>query len=221
MYVQWTQKSHRAVLNSPFHGWFFSFALQCYPTWMRGNFGLKLQNSPKLPHIHARFHCNANEQSYREKGYWVSKVIWNCFGFASLRSVIGLKYSHDRLNQSDAKPKPILTWSHAFSRAWHQLCVFASSSRWFVLLLTLVVIGPFALVLVLRHSIENCLHLANQENIEFQIHHSSVVILVLFTFWSSQKRAGPEEQLCTLARQPELARTLLWELAPPDPLPSD
>ena len=33
---------------------------------MRGNFGLKLQNSPKLPHIHARFFvkvCNA-------KGYW-------------------------------------------------------------------------------------------------------------------------------------------------------
>ena len=30
---------------------------------MRGNFGLKLQNSPKLPHIHARFHCNSSEQS--------------------------------------------------------------------------------------------------------------------------------------------------------------
>ena len=40
----------------------FSFALQCNSTWMRGNFGLKLQNSPKLPHIDARFHCNANEK---------------------------------------------------------------------------------------------------------------------------------------------------------------
>ena len=29
---------------------------------MRGNCELKLQNSPKLLHIHARFHCNANEQ---------------------------------------------------------------------------------------------------------------------------------------------------------------
>ena len=29
---------------------------------MRGNFGLKLQNSPKLPHIHARFPCHANEK---------------------------------------------------------------------------------------------------------------------------------------------------------------
>ena len=34
-------------LNSPFHV----------------NFGLRLQKSPKLSHIHARFHCNANEQS--------------------------------------------------------------------------------------------------------------------------------------------------------------
>ena len=31
----------------------FSFALQCDPTWMRGNLGLKLQNSPILPRIHA------------------------------------------------------------------------------------------------------------------------------------------------------------------------
>ena len=30
---------------------------------MRGNFGLKLENSPKLPDIHARLHCNANEKN--------------------------------------------------------------------------------------------------------------------------------------------------------------
>ena len=39
---------------------FCSFALQCNPTWMRGSFGLKLQNSLNLPHIHDRFHINAN-----------------------------------------------------------------------------------------------------------------------------------------------------------------
>ena len=33
---------------------------------MRGNFGLKLQNSPKLPHIHARLH---------EKGYSVVTIV--------------------------------------------------------------------------------------------------------------------------------------------------
>ena len=30
---------------------------------MRGNFGLKLQSSPKLPHIRARLYCNANEKN--------------------------------------------------------------------------------------------------------------------------------------------------------------
>ena len=34
--------------NSPFHGKFFSFALQCNPMCVQGNFRLKLQNSPKL-----------------------------------------------------------------------------------------------------------------------------------------------------------------------------
>ena len=29
---------------------------------MRGNFGLKIQNSPKVPRVHARFCRNANEQ---------------------------------------------------------------------------------------------------------------------------------------------------------------
>ena len=40
----------------------FLICITMYPTWLRGNFGLKLQNSSKLPRIHARFHCNANEQ---------------------------------------------------------------------------------------------------------------------------------------------------------------
>ena len=35
---------------------------------MPRNFGLKLQNSPKLPHIHARIYCDANEQSSLQKG---------------------------------------------------------------------------------------------------------------------------------------------------------
>ena len=47
----------------------------------------------------------------------VSKVIRDCIGFALLRSVIGLENSRHPLNQSDAKLKPIATWSLAFSRA--------------------------------------------------------------------------------------------------------
>ena len=41
---------------------------------MRANCGLKLQNSPKLPHVHAGFHCNANDRVNREKGYFI-KII--------------------------------------------------------------------------------------------------------------------------------------------------
>ena len=52
--MSWTPD---VMYNSPFHGQFFSFALQC-KTWMRGNFGLKLQNSPQLPHVHARLYCD-------------------------------------------------------------------------------------------------------------------------------------------------------------------
>ena len=48
-------KSHQPPYLIKMNG---SFAKQCNPTWMRGNFGLKLQDRPKLPRIHARFHCN-------------------------------------------------------------------------------------------------------------------------------------------------------------------
>ena len=53
---------------SPFHGLLFSFALQCSSTRMPGNFRLKLQNSPKLPHIHARLYWHVNEQNWPWKG---------------------------------------------------------------------------------------------------------------------------------------------------------
>ena len=45
------------------------------------------------------------------------------------------------LNQWEAKPKPTVICSHAFSRAWRQLHVFASNSDWFIVLLTYAVIG--------------------------------------------------------------------------------
>ena len=64
-----------------------------------------------------------------------------CFGFALLRSLIGSQNSRHFLNQSDAKLKPIVIWSHAFSRAWRRLDVFASSSDWFLVLFSSVVIG--------------------------------------------------------------------------------
>ena len=55
--------------------------------------------------------------------------------------MIGLKNLRHLPNQLDAQPKPIVTWLHAFSRAWLWLLVFALSSHWFILFFTFVVIG--------------------------------------------------------------------------------
>lgn len=58
---RWVKKK-RFIFNSPFH--VFSFALQFNPTCVRGNFGLKLQNSSKL--LHARLYyiyCDVKEKS--------------------------------------------------------------------------------------------------------------------------------------------------------------
>ena len=52
-----------------------TFHLHCNPTWMRGNFGLKLQNSPKLPHIHARFYIAQNSATHT--GLFLSLVALN------------------------------------------------------------------------------------------------------------------------------------------------
>ena len=48
------------------------------------------------------------------------------FGFALLRTVIGLENLRLFLNQSDAKLKPIATWSPAFSRALGSGLFFSS-----------------------------------------------------------------------------------------------
>ena len=55
--------------------------------------------------------------------------------------MINQKILHHFSNQSEAKLKPIVTCSHAFSRHWHQLHVFALSSVWFIGLSAFFVIG--------------------------------------------------------------------------------
>ena len=74
---------------------------------------------------------------------WVSRVIRDCIGFALLRSVIYLENLRHPLNQSDAKVKPIATWSLAFSRAWGRLHVFTLSSHWLPLKFSFVLIGRY------------------------------------------------------------------------------
>ena len=56
------------------------------------------------------------------------------------------KNSRHFFNQSDVKLKPFVSWSHAFSRAWRQLHVFASSSDWFHVLFSSVVIDKSVLL---------------------------------------------------------------------------
>ena len=61
----------------------------------------------------------------------VSKVVlllvWFCFT--------------NTVNQSEAKPKPIMPRSHTFSRAWRRLHAFASDFDWLIALFSSVVIG--------------------------------------------------------------------------------
>ena len=51
------------------------------------------------------------------------------------------RISRHFLNQSEVKPKPSVTYSHAFSRAWRRLHVFASSFDSFIGLPVSAVIG--------------------------------------------------------------------------------
>ena len=60
---------------------------------------------------------------------------------AVLRYVIGLKDSRHFFIQSEVKPKPIVSRSHAFSRALRQLRVITSSFDWFTVLSVFFVIG--------------------------------------------------------------------------------
>ena len=46
---------------------------------MQGNFGLKLYNSPKLPHIHARFIVMQMSRVNREIGYCAKLLLSNGF----------------------------------------------------------------------------------------------------------------------------------------------
>ena len=88
---------------------------------------------------------------------WVSKFCVY-YGFAFL-DCDWLKNLAHFLNQSEVKPKPILTFSRAFSRAWFWLHLFASSSDWFIRLSLLWLHRVIAVVLILRHSIKNCSYL--------------------------------------------------------------
>lgn len=56
----------------------------------------------------------------------MSKVIWDCGGFALLRSMIGSENSRYSLDRSDVKLKPMTTESRAFP-ALYAVCLFPFS----------------------------------------------------------------------------------------------
>ena len=68
-------------------------------------------------------------------------MMLDCFGFASLRCVIGPKNSCHNLNQSNVKLKPNTTWSLAFSRALRRLPVSTLCSHWLIIMVTFFLIG--------------------------------------------------------------------------------
>lgn len=89
----------------------------------------------------------------------MSKVIWDCVGFALLRSMIGSENSRYSLNQSDVKLKPVTTESRAFSRALRSLLVSFLVLIGSLGILSFLMGRSETLVFVLRKSFEtrsNC-----------------------------------------------------------------
>ena len=66
----------------------------------------------------------------------VSKTMWVCFPFVLLRSTNGPENSRHSVNQSDARLKPVTTWSLALSRALGSLVGFTLCSHWFLRVFT-------------------------------------------------------------------------------------
>jgi len=63
------------------------------------------------------------------------------FAVHVLRYAIGVKNSHHFIIQSEVKAKTIVTRTHTFSRASHQLLVSAKSFDWFTGLPVSLLIG--------------------------------------------------------------------------------
>ena len=113
----------------------------------------------------------------------VSKVIRDCIGFGSLCIVIGLENSRQPLSQSDAKLKPIATWSLAFSRARGRLHAFTLSSHWLLLIFSSVLIGRCDYFgFGLRHSIEKRSSMASWYSVWYGGH-----CLLSVSYWCSHR----------------------------------
>ena len=119
--------------------------------------------------------------------YGIEQVSIECF---TLLCVRGSENSHNSLNQSDAKLKPITTWSPAFSRALGSL-VFALSSHWLLKVFSCLSIGCCDyLGLVLRHSIEKRFvsfrwFFMDRSNRFFSLNFFSAIFVLYYLFFVS------------------------------------
>ena len=102
--------------NSPIK---FSSSYELFQSWRTLQNGLKLNSR-----------CISDERGTNLR--WLNGVIKiQDFGFALTRSAIGP--SRHPLNQSDAKQKPIMMWSSAFSRTLCTLPRFTLNSHWLMM----------------------------------------------------------------------------------------
>ena len=91
--------------------------------------------------------CNSHMRTvskYRVIFNWVSKIIRNYIGFAftfTFTSLCDWSKTLTPLNQSDAKLKPITTWSPPFSRALDSLVFLTSGSHWLFQVFSFLLIG--------------------------------------------------------------------------------
>ena len=80
---------------------------------------------------------NENNSGWRS----LSKVIWDCIGFALLLCDWSSKNSRHSLNQSDSNRKIVTTWLPVFSRALGSLLVFTLGSHWLDRVFSFLLIG--------------------------------------------------------------------------------
>ena len=89
------------------------------------------------------FIAQTHRLSCDREGFFLSvEEVRICFVVPLPSQAIGSKNSRHFLNQSEVKPKPIVTHSHKFSRALCRLHVFALSFDWFIGFLVSFVIDP-------------------------------------------------------------------------------
>ena len=131
-------------------------------------------------------HCRklfnkGNRQVRRRILNLVSKIIRYCIGIDFLFSLWLVKKNlRPFLNQSDAKLKPIMTWSPAFSRAITSLVVYTLSSHWLLKYFPSLWLAD--MIFGLRHSNEKRSYVSVTQTVNSASHlHKNVISLKILS----------------------------------------